>query len=214
MTLDARTRELLWSMPTSRTKDTLGKLPLFPGMKVMVQENVAFACNVVNGAVGTVRDIRYTEENGIRYVTVVYVDIPGAGAHFGPDHSDIIPIFPVPTTFKWVIVPKSATTREQSVWVSRLQPPLLPAYVYTDYKSQGRSLDVAIVDPDSARSQQGAYVMLSRVRTMDGLAILHPFNPDKIEEHISEEIREEFARLEVEDYNTLQWYNRQLCRYG
>ena len=89
---------------------------------------------------------------------------------------------------------------------------LLPAYVYTDYKAQGRSLDSAIVDPGSARSLQGAYVMLSRVRTMDGLAILHPFRPNKIEEHISEEIREEFARLELEDRNTIRWYNYHLLR--
>ena len=211
MTLDPATREFIWNMPTSKTKDSLGKLPLFPGMKVMVQENVAFACNVVNGAVGTVHDIKYTEEDGRRYVVVVYVNIPGAGKYFGPDHSDTIPIFPVTTTFKWVIAPKSANTREQSVWVNRLQPPLLPAYVYTDYKAQGRSLDFAIVDPESARSQQGVYVMLSRVRTLEGLAILHPFQVRKVEERVSEEIRTELERLEFEDGTTRRWYHRELC---
>lgn len=200
--IDTVMRERLWDLPTSITGDTLGRLPLFPGMRVMVQENVAFACKVVNGAIGTVRDIRYTEEDGLRFVSVVYVEIPGAGRRFGPDHDDIIPIFPVSTSIKWTIKKKTATSPAQVLYFTRLQPPLLPAYVFTDYKAQGRSLDYAIVDPDSAMSMQGAYVMLSRVRTLAGLAVLHPFRPIKIEDRIPEDLRTELARLEIEDGNT------------
>ncbi|TFK81781.1 hypothetical protein K466DRAFT_501538 [Polyporus arcularius HHB13444] len=61
VTLDRNAREVLWDLPSTITKDTMGRLPLFPGMKVMVQENIAFTCRVVNGAIGTVRDIKYTE---------------------------------------------------------------------------------------------------------------------------------------------------------
>ncbi len=208
-TLDRKTREYLWSLPTSTTRDALGRLPLFPGMKVMIQENIAFACHVVNGAVGTVRNIKYTETDGDRYVSVVYVEIPGAGTYFGEEHDDVIPIFPASTTFQLVITPKTATTRAQTVSVTRLQPPLLPAYAFTDYKAQGRSLDAAIVDPDSALSMQGVYVMLSRVRTMNGLAILHPFGARKIEERIPQDLRDEFERLEERDRDTREWYRTQ-----
>lgn len=208
-TLDLAARESLWNLPSSTTRDALGRLPLFPGMKVMVQENIAFACHVVNGAVGTVRNIKYTEVDGIRYVTVVYVEIVGAGAYFRPDHDDIISIFPAATTFQLTVNPRTPTARAQTVSVTRNQPPLLPAYAFTDYKAQGRSLDVAIVDPDSALSVQGVYVMLSRVRTMKGLAILHPFKARKIEERIAEDLRDEFSRLEECDRDTHDWYRAQ-----
>lgn len=190
-------REAVWDMPTSDSDDTLGRLPLFPGMRVMVQENIAFAHNVVNGALGTVRDIRYQEdEPGIRTVSVVYVEIPGAGRLLGQVEDDVIPVFPAPSSFSWIPPSWSPWSSRKSVTVSRLQPPILPAYVYTDYKAQGRSLDTAIVDLDSARSTQGAYVMLSRVRSLDGVAILRPFRASKIETDLSEEVRREFARLQ------------------
>ncbi len=206
-------REVLWSLPSSKTGDALGKLPLFPGMRVMIQENIALAWNVVNGAIGTVRDIKYTEEDHIRYVSVLYVEIPGAGRHFGIEDNDVIPIFPVPTTFKWIKSPKTATRPAQEISVTRMQPPVLPAYVITDYKSQGRSLSTAIVDPDSALSLQGVYVMLSRVRTLEGLAILRPFRPAKTEARLSEELRIEFSRLEKLDAETRVSYNNDPLQY-
>jgi len=40
------------------------------------------------------------------------------------------------------------------------------------------------------------YVMLSRVRTLEGLAILRPFARSKITARLPEELREELSRLE------------------
>lgn len=193
--LSGADREAVWDVPSSQSDDTLGRLPLFPGMRVMVQENIAFAHNVVNGAVGTVRDIRYQEdEENIRTISVVYVEIPGAGRLLGQSE-DIIPVFSVATSFTWTPPSWSIYASRKSVTVTRLQPPLLPAYVYTDYKAQGRSLDAAIIDLDSARTIQGAYVMLSRVRTLDGVAILRRFKASKIENDLAGELRVEFGRL-------------------
>ena len=45
-------RDSVWNLSSTQARDSLSRLPLFPGMKVMVQENIAFAHNVVNGAVG------------------------------------------------------------------------------------------------------------------------------------------------------------------
>ena len=72
--------------------------------------------------------------------------------------------------------------------VSHLQVPLIPGYAYTDYKSQGRSLDKAIVNLLSARSMQGRYVMLSQVKSIKGLAIMRWFPPNKIFDRPSEEL--------------------------
>ncbi|THU86718.1 hypothetical protein K435DRAFT_611833, partial [Dendrothele bispora CBS 962.96] len=52
------------------------------------------------------------------------------------------------------------------------------------------------VDLTSCRSIQSAYVMLSRVRSLKGLCILRPFNITRIQNHISQELREELRRTE------------------
>ena len=186
-------RDALWKLSTSTTHDSLGRLPLFPGMKVMVQENLAFMNRVVNGSEGIVRDIIYQEEDGKRYAIVVYVHIPGAGRVHPTADEDIVPIFPETSSFSWL---RKLTEGIDKSVVSRTQLPLLPAYAYTDYKSQGRSLDTAIVDLSSASSLQGIYVMLSRVRSMKGLAILRPFSDRKILQRLSQELREELTRLD------------------
>jgi len=77
----------------------------------------------------------------------------------------------------------------------RNQMPFLPAYSYTDYKGQGRSLTTITVDLFTARGQS-AYVMLSRVRTLSGLAILRPFPESKITAKLSEELSAEITRLD------------------
>lgn len=201
-----RDRERLWLLTSTRSDRAPGYIPLFPGMKVMVQENVAFANNVVNGAVGTVRDIRYEEDGGRRYASVVYVQIPGAGRVCGNVDNDVVPIFPVQYTFKWTRKQGTETRKPDIVKVTRSQVPLLPAYSYTDYKSQGRSLDTAIVDPATAQTLQGLYVMLSRVRNISGLGILRPFRPNKVYQRLSQELREELTRLETLDLDTASRY--------
>ena len=196
-------RDTIWRLPTSTTNDSLGRIPLFPGMKVMVQENLAFTNRVVNGSEGTVRDIIYEEVDGIRYAAVVYIHIPGAGRVHPDSEDDIVPIFPETSTFPWL---RRTTSGIEHCSVSRTQLPLLPAYAYTDYKAQGRSLSAAIVDPKSASSLQGVYVMLSRLKTMNGLALLRPFPEKKITQRISQELRNELRRLDTLNEATLDAY--------
>lgn len=49
------------------------------------------------------------------------------------------------------------------------QFPLRPAYAMTIHKSQGLTLDAAVVDIRAARDPGQAYVAISRVKTLDGL---------------------------------------------
>jgi ATP-dependent exoDNAse (exonuclease V) alpha subunit len=160
-------------------------------MKVMVTENVAIQNKLVNGAEGTVHSIKYeTDEEGNRYLLAVYVSVPGCNIQCSGLPVDVVPIVPVRTGFHY-----QKDSAGPKFYISRLQVPLLPAFCYTDYKSQGRSLTKAIVDLASARSLQGVYVMLSRVRSLDGLAVLRWFPPDKVNQRLSQEIRDEFERL-------------------
>ena len=204
--VDAQVRKALWKVPSSACDDALGRLPLFCGMKVMFRENVAFSRKLVNGAVGTVKSIVYDEEDGVRYASVVYVHVPGAGRVCADLERDVVPIFPVLKSFKCEFVKPDGSSFERSV--SRRQLPLVPAYAYTDYKSQGKSLDYAIVDLDSAMSLQGAYVMLSRVRTIRGLIVLRPFSHMKISTNCSEQLRDEFARIAEDARTTRLRYER------
>ena len=202
-------RDILWKLSSSVTHDSLGRIPLFPGMKVMVQENLAFTNRVVNGSEGTVRDIVYEQLNGLRYAVVVYVHIPGSGRVHPTAENDVVPIFPEVSTFNWCHRTDNGIEQHS---VSRTQLPLLPSYAYTDYKSQGRSLDAAIVDPSSASSLQGVYVMLSRLRSMSGLAILRPFPERKLTQRLSQELREELIRLNNLDEQTRLAYDRNTDR--
>ncbi|KAF8325383.1 uncharacterized protein EI90DRAFT_2820261, partial [Cantharellus anzutake] len=69
------------------------------------------------------------------------------------------------------------------------QLPLLPAFCITDYKSQGKTLPKVILDLESARSIQSAYVMLSRATGFINLLILRPFNSRWIISHMSGDLR-------------------------
>ncbi|KAJ7469069.1 hypothetical protein FB451DRAFT_1038839, partial [Mycena latifolia] len=78
---------------------------------------------------------------------------------------------------------------------------------YTDFKSQGRTLQYVIVDLATARTQ-GAYVMLSRVKTLKGLAVLRWFPANKVYQRLSNEMRDEFRRIAALDSLTKQQLNR------
>lgn len=170
----------------------------------MIRENIAFGKRLVNGAEGTVRNVLYESLDGKLYATVAYVHVPGAGK-VAPDlEEDIVPVFPVIVRFKCDI---SIGGKRAERTVSRQQLPLVPAYAYTDYKSQGKSLTKAIVDIESAMSIQGVYVMLSRLRTLDGLLILRPFSVAKICVRLSQELRAELARIDILDELTRKRYN-------
>lgn len=191
----------LWRVRSTDTKDSLGKLALFVGMRVMVTENIAISHKVVNGAKGTVADIVYeTDDDGYRYALCVYVRIPGSGIITPGLELDIVPVVPVETRFSYDS-PCGVTFK-----ITRSQMPLIPSYSLTDYKSQGQGLDVGIVDLRGARSIQSQYVMLSRVKTLSGLAILRPFEPNKLHERLSQEFRNEFQRLDRVDLATTVWY--------
>ncbi|KAF8133432.1 hypothetical protein EV363DRAFT_1162147, partial [Boletus edulis] len=79
---------------------------------------------------------------------------------------------------------------------------LVPAWAFTDYKVQGSIMDNMIVDLASAKGIQNSYVMLSRVKQLSNLAILHWFPSPKIINCLPQDLRNEFARLRTLDNQT------------
>ena len=200
-------RQVLWNASSSQTEDSLGRIPIFLGMKVMITSNLAISRGIVNGAEGIVQDILYTtDDDGHRYPSVVYVRVKGSGSFASDLDSDIVPILPERVSFDFRFMSSVGIEKRT---ISRFQLPLVPAYSYTDYKSQGRSLDRAIVDLASARTLQGVYVMLSRVKKLGGLAILRWFPSTKVYQRPSEELREELKRVDFLSAVSEGVYNKQ-----
>ncbi|KAF8317825.1 uncharacterized protein EI90DRAFT_2844218, partial [Cantharellus anzutake] len=61
----------------------------------------------------------------------------------------------------------------------------------TDYKAQGLMLPKVIMDLESARSCQSAYIMLSHATALSNLLILHPFSQRRITTHMNGDLRKE-----------------------
>lgn len=59
------------------------------------------------------------------------------------------------------------------------QIPLVPAYAITIHKSQGKTFDRAVIDPDAFAPGQ-LYVALSRVRSKEGLILTHSLSPSSV----------------------------------
>ncbi|KAF8144050.1 hypothetical protein K438DRAFT_1461390, partial [Mycena galopus ATCC 62051] len=186
---DLQTR--MWQVRLSDTKDALGKLPLSIGMKVMVTENIALKASGVNGAKGILREISYsTDRKGRRYADCAHVEIRGSNVNLNALGPDIVPIVSVLSRFPYIV--------ESGIkyYIGRTQLPLVPAYAYTDYKSQGKSLMQAIIDLTGAHSLHSLYVMISRATSRKLLAVLRNFTPKMLSGRLGPEFRSEFQRLE------------------
>ena len=74
-----------------------------------------------------------------------------------------------------------------------MQVPLILCWAATIHKVQGLLLDAAVIDLGTNVFEPGmAYVALSRVRTLNGLALLN-FEPSKVK--ANKRVHEEMGRL-------------------
>lgn len=128
------------------------KLVLKAGARVMVTVNLNDG--VVNGTIGTVTKI-FAHERTIQIRT-----------DDAEDEDDVINI----GVYKWEVSPGEE-------WFGCVtQIPLRLAWATTIHKSQGLSLDSALIDVRAAREPGQAYVALSRVRTLPGLHLKDTFS--------------------------------------
>jgi ATP-dependent exoDNAse (exonuclease V) alpha subunit len=128
------------------------KLVLKVGARVMVTVNLNDG--VVNGTIGTVTKI-FAHDRTIQIRT-----------DDAEDEDDVINI----GVYKWEVSPGEE-------WFGCVtQIPLRLAWATTIHKSQGLSLDSALIDVRAAREPGQAYVALSRVRTLPGLHLKDTFS--------------------------------------
>lgn len=198
-----------------RKKDTClaQRVQLAIGMKVMVTFNVNTEKDIANGSRGRIHAIILDEReppcNGSRVVlkyppayVLVKLDRSKAPKLDGLPEG-VVPIVPIQKSFY-------VKSGDRKVRVTRTQLPVTPAYAFTDYRSQGQTIEYVIVDigwpPSGGLTGFNAYVALSRSSGRETIRLLRDFNNKLFTQHPNEDLRMEDRRLEEEDRKTwLRW---------
>ena len=164
-------------------------LPLVEHQPVMVTANIATELGLVNGTMASiVAIIQHPDDNVNVDVSVgpnqlirlsrppecVLVRLLRHEMRHTPLHgleSDVLPVFPITRNVSLVGVGSFART----------QLPLVPAFAVTDFKVQGKTYgDGLVVDltkpPTGRLNTQSPYVLLSRVKRFNDIAILRSFD--------------------------------------
>lgn len=143
------------------------------GSRVMLRRNVNVSKGLVNGSIGKIVKVHWDIDNSncARKITIQF------------KHNLIYELERVKTKFQIL----------SNVYVHREQFPICLAYAITIHKSQGLSLDSALLDIGSSIFSKGqAYVGLSRVKTSDGV---HLINLDQSQIKAQESSIAEYNRL-------------------
>jgi hypothetical protein len=90
--------------------------------------------------------------------------------------------------------------------IKRTQVPLVPAFAMTAHKAQGKSLEVVMMDLESTIGTESPYVMLSRATSLAGVFILRPFQKKVIQRHPSQDVRNEFRRVDMLYHQTIMQF--------
>jgi ATP-dependent exoDNAse (exonuclease V) alpha subunit len=153
-------------------------LALCIGCRIMLTENIWIEPGLVNGAMGYIYDIAWHST----------VEDPRQEAPFllllKMDKYDGPACFPGREDIPANVVPIFQSTRDflyGGAVCSRRQFPLTVAYSITVHKSQGATLDKAVLDISQRDFQSGlTYVAASRVKSLQGLMFDVPFSLDQL----------------------------------
>ena len=191
------------------------KVELVIGMKAMVTMNISTETDLANGSRGVVEDIILDprEKIDVNHATTIQLQYPPAAVLFKPLFSrkhkfpglpeGTVPIFPTKKKFK--------LGGRSGVRIEREQFALTPAYAFTDFKSQGQTIESVIVDlakpPSGTLTGFHAYVSLSRSRGRGTIRLLRDFDERLFTKHPNEYLRKEDARLERLENETKKRYD-------
>jgi hypothetical protein len=195
--------KLIKNWPATRTQGLPGELQIYVGMPVVVTTNLKTELGITNGTSGVIRAIQLndgeviTENTGIHNLThppeCIIVEL---------DDIDVEPLEGLPanhipiTLMKCkrsiqVTVGTTAAGKPKKINVSREHFPLVPSFSYTAHKSQGKTLPKVVIDliPPGNNNKvkiEFAYVPLSRVRRLEDLHVLRPFNPSVMKAQVNQ----------------------------
>ena len=160
----------------TRTAGLEKHLQLCVGCKVMLKRNKNVEAGLVKGSVGTVTDFDITTQGNSTVVNSIAVKFDKIDATINIERDS--------ASFEVL----------KCVYYTRKQFPLMLAFAITIHKSQGLSLQTAIVDAGSTNFGPGmVYVALSRVTSLSGLHLVD-FDRSKVA----------CDHLAVKEYNRLR----------
>lgn len=213
--LSTQERLAIAHLKLDATNNLPNRVDLAIGMKTMILVNISTDVDLANGSRGIISDIildpREVLPNDAS--TTIYLMYPPAVVLFRPfsnknvkipglEHGTI-PVFPTHTTF--------SIQAEKKTTIHRWQFAVTPAYAFTDFKSQGQTMECVIADigkpPSGFLSPFDVYVTLSRSRGRPSIRLLRDFEERLFTTHPSEELRKEDTRLASLEEKTLQRYN-------
>ncbi|CAF2058057.1 unnamed protein product [Rotaria magnacalcarata] len=222
---DLRLRKTILELPDNKTEHLPGYLPLVPGMPVLLTENVATELGLSNGTRGIFHQLVYEESSAdiqfqdknfptnTKFITqpkYALVEFPNCklDSELAELQAKIIPIPISEQTFLFDVkellaenVANAAKINKKTTKISikRKALPLIPAYSMTTHKSQGQTLGKIIIDlvmPPGSVEVASVYVSLSRVKRLDDLLIIRPFEFAALQVKPSTAQREELKRLD------------------
>ena len=186
--------DMIKDYPHTRTNQLPGELPLYIGMPIYISNNIAVELGLTNGTSGIVKSIHIEdadfiseEDIGFHHVEFndrdcIIVELHDVTVEplqgLQPNH---IPIFPQSCSFRVALKKQNTNGGMKTITVNRKHFPIVPRFSVTGHKSQGLTLEKAIVDLVPNPKYKGsvevcfAYVPLSRVQRLEDLTILREF---------------------------------------
>ena len=164
------------------------------GMKVMVLLNLATEADIANGTRGKIKEIILDDREDEHNKAVeehLKLQYPPALILFKPDKGTSIKfegieegLILITPSAAWFTA-KRKGEESKTYKIRRRQYAITPGYAFTDYKSQGQTIENVIIDigkpPSGKLSPFGTCVSLSRSRGRDTIRLLHQ---EKKEGHI------------------------------
>ena len=200
----------------TKTKKLSNRIKVAIGMKAMIVFNLSTEADVANGTRGRITDIILDPREGcleadeedtikLRYPPALIMFEPVGGSDISSAFGDKremhaikipkgqIPLTPCIVTFTLKMSDGSKVT------VIRRQYAVTGGYAFTDFKSQGQTIDTLIADlrdtPTGKISSFSAYVTLSRSRGRDSIRVLSDFDDRLFRSHPNADLEAEMQRL-------------------
>lgn len=212
--------------PSAGRDDFSGKnglpeeLELAVGMQVMITTNVETELDMANGSRGVIQRIIFDQRENIENQNdavvrlafppeciLIKLDRP-TGIQLSGLECNVVPV--VPFERRYTINAGNGTTKS----ITRRQIPLTSAYAFTDYRSQGQTMNAAIVDigrpPTGKITPFNAYVALSRSSGRDTIRLLRNFDETLFTNVPCHKLAAEDKRLQKLNAATMREYKR--CR--